>query len=69
MMVAATVCYCAGMAPFLYRCPNTGRQVQGFVADDPTEDSDEYQSVTCLACAQTHFVNPNTGNVLGEDDE
>jgi hypothetical protein len=36
------------MAPFLYRCPNTGRQVQGFVADDPTEDSDEYQSVTCL---------------------
>ena len=59
------------MAPFLYRyrCPNTGRQVQGFVADDPTEDSDEYQSMTCLACAQMHFVNPNTGKVLGADDE
>ena len=31
--------------------------------------SDEYQSVTCLACAQMHFVNPNTGKVLGADDE
>jgi hypothetical protein len=55
------------MAPFLYRCPNTDRQIQGFVADDPTEDSDEYQLVTCLACAQAHFVNPNTGKVLGAD--
>ena len=57
------------MIPFLYRCPNTGRQVQGYVADDPTEDTDEYQSVACLACTRTHFVNPNTGKVLGEDDE
>ena len=26
------------MAIFLYRCPNTGQQVQGWIADDPTED-------------------------------
>ena len=25
------------MAPFIYRCPNTGMNVQGWVADDPTE--------------------------------
>jgi hypothetical protein len=57
------------MAPFLYRCPNTSQQVQGYFADDPIEDADEYQSVTCLACRRTHFVNPSTGKVLGEDDE
>jgi hypothetical protein len=57
------------VAPFLYRCPNTGRRVQGWVADDPTEDDDAFQQVTCLACAQVHFVNPETGRVLGEDDD
>ena len=29
------------MAPFLYRCPNTGQKVQGFVADDPTDGDDD----------------------------
>jgi hypothetical protein len=57
------------MAPFLYRCPNTGRQVQAWAADDPTEqDDDTYQSVTCLACAGLHLVNPRTGKVIGADE-
>jgi hypothetical protein len=56
------------MAPFVYRCPNTGKQVQAWTADDPTED-DAYQSVTCLACAAVHVVNPKTGKILGTDDE
>ena len=42
------------MAPFLYRCPNTGRQVQAWAADDPTEDDDAYETVACLACAGIH---------------
>jgi len=25
--------------------------------------------VTCIMCRQIHFVNPNTGKVLGEGDE
>jgi hypothetical protein len=57
------------MAPFLYRCPATGRQVQGFSATDLPEGSEEYEAVTCLACAQIHFVNPGTGKVLGGEDE
>ena len=56
------------MPPFTYRCPNTGYQVQGFVADDPT-DENTFEAVTCLACAQVHLVNPKTGKVLGTDDE
>jgi hypothetical protein len=57
------------MPPFLYRCPNTGQRVQGFVADKPEENDEEYRSVACLACAQMHFVNSSTGRVLGADEE
>jgi len=49
---------------FLYRCPNTRQTVQGWSADEVTDD-DEYQSIACLACAQLHLVNPKTGKVLG----
>jgi hypothetical protein len=42
---------------------------RGFVADDPEETDEEYRSVRCLACAQTHFVNSKTGQVLGGDVE
>jgi hypothetical protein len=62
------------MATFLYRCPNTGRQVQGWLADDLSDYSDDdnadtYQSLPCLACTSVHLVNPKTGKVLGADDE
>ena len=58
------------MATFLYRCPNTGLRVQGWVADDPTEHNDHsYEAITCLACTQTHLVNPKTGRVIGDDDD
>jgi hypothetical protein len=34
------------MGPFLYRCPNTGFRVQGWVEDDESEDSDDaYEGV------------------------
>ena len=57
------------MAPFLFRCPNTGYLVQGFIAEDAGEESESYQAITCLACQQAHLVNPATGKVLGKDDE
>jgi hypothetical protein len=58
------------MPPFLYRCPITGSNVQGFVADDPTAgDYETFEPVTCLACTQLHYVNPKTGKILGADDE
>ncbi len=50
------------MAPFLYRCPNTGQHVQGWIADDPTDLGDEtHETVVCLACARPYLVNPKTG--------
>jgi hypothetical protein len=57
------------MAPFLFICPMMGLQVQGWVADDPSSNGDTYTTVTCLACRQTHAVNPASGKVLGADDE
>jgi predicted nucleic acid-binding Zn ribbon protein len=41
------------MPPFLYRCPNTGDNVQAWMADDPEDDDLTYIQVTCLACAQS----------------
>lgn len=57
------------MPPFLYRCPITGYMVQGFIADDPTEDQATFQPVTCTACTRMHLVNPKTGKVIGDNDE
>jgi hypothetical protein len=58
------------MAPFLFRCPNTGFQVQAWAAnDDPEDDQETYESVTCLACGALHMINPKTGKLLGSDDE
>jgi hypothetical protein len=51
-----------------YRCPTTGRTVQGFSAEE-VEDDDVYAPITCLACRLVHHVNPTTGKVLGESDE
>jgi hypothetical protein len=49
------------MAPFIYRCPTTGMNVQGWFADDVSADEDIYETVTCLACRQAHLINRSTG--------
>jgi hypothetical protein len=56
------------MAPLIFRCPSTGLNVQGWIADDPTEgEAESYETVTCTACTRVHLVNPKTGRVLGAD--
>jgi hypothetical protein len=56
------------MPPFLYRCPLTGMNVQGWSADEVDND-ETYLTVTCLACQRVHLVNPATGKAMGSDDE
>lgn len=48
------------MVTFIYRCPKTGFNVQGWIADQPAE-SNAVVPVTCLACSAMHLVNPFTG--------
>ena len=53
------------MPPFLFRCPATGLNVQGWSAEELSEDDAEtYESVSCLACQRIHLINPKTGEVL-----
>jgi hypothetical protein len=56
------------MAAFVFRCPNTGFNVQGWSAYEVSGDeADTYETVTCIACQQTHLVNPATGKVLSSE--
>jgi hypothetical protein len=55
------------MAAFIYRCPHTKLRVQGFVANEITENTNTYEPVTCIMCRQLHHVNPFTRKVLSED--
>jgi hypothetical protein len=57
------------MAPFLYRCPNTGLDVQGFTVEEVRDDAETFEAVICTACSRVHLVNPKTGRVLGVEEE
>ncbi|HTS40953.1 MAG TPA: hypothetical protein VMH84_10495 [Xanthobacteraceae bacterium] len=62
------------MTTFIFRCPKTGLNVQGFAADEPpteraesnpsADKTESYAAIVCTACRQTHLVNPKTGRVL-----
>jgi hypothetical protein len=54
---------------FLYRCPNTGQNVQGWSADEVADDDDTYESFQSVACTRLHLVNLKTRKVLGEREE
>ena len=54
----------------VFRCPNTGLNVQGWVAEDPSEHEPEsYEAVTCTAGTRVHLVDPKTGKILGSDED
>jgi hypothetical protein len=57
------------MRGFLFRCRNTGHRFQGFVAEEASENSENYEMVKSIACEQTHLVNPATRKVLGVEHE
>ena len=61
------VCFvqCRGRFSIVARTPN----VQGWSADEVTDDDDTYQSFPCIACTRVHMVNLKTGKVLGEQEE
>jgi hypothetical protein len=55
------------MVCFVYRCPTTGLNVQGFFADEvPATEAESYEPVTCMACTLVHLINRSTGKTLHE---
>jgi len=52
--------------PILFRCPQTGMNVQHWLADAPENAKDSHASVVCPACTKIHFIHNSTGKLLGE---
>ena len=54
------------MHNFLFRCPQTGLNVQGHMKaqDLPTQT---YVMQNCPACGGMHLVNPRTGKLVSEE--
>jgi RNase P subunit RPR2 len=57
------------MPPFVFRCPNTRLNVQGWSAEDVSDEPNSYVTITCTACGQLHFVNRTSGKVLGDRED
>jgi len=59
------------MRNLMFRCPTTGLDLQGFIAEDMTaaKTVSVWFSMKSTACARFHFVHPVTGKVLGSNDE
>jgi hypothetical protein len=55
------------MAHFVFTSPATSMNVQHFLEDDQDAPDNEYEGISCPACAKLHFVNRKTGKLLGED--
>ncbi|HLG82453.1 MAG TPA: hypothetical protein VKY22_15665 [Bradyrhizobium sp.] len=59
--------YCHVMARhILLKCPATGMHVQHWLADEPDAAHNSYRQMVCPACTRIHFVNPQTGKLVGE---
>ena len=54
-----------GMGHIIFKCPQTGLNVQHWLADSP-DAKDAYMSVVCQACTRLHFIHSSTGKLLGE---
>ncbi len=58
------------METFVFRCPTTDLRVQYRLdnkADAASEE--EYEGISCPACAKLHFVNRKTRKLLGREHE
>lgn len=53
------------MRTFIYRCPNTGYNVQGEYQSGG-KPLPAFVSQTCLACNGMHLVDPATGKLRSE---
>jgi hypothetical protein len=46
------------MSAFLYLCPHTGQQVQGWSSADKAAEPGTFEAVKCLACGRVHLIDP-----------
>jgi hypothetical protein len=53
------------MAALAFRCPDTGLHVQTWIATEPADGEEVYETVSCSACRRVHLVNVRSGRVIG----
>jgi len=54
----------------MFHCPTTGYAVQGLANDlKPGQQPHTYEPVRCVACRGSHFVDPTSGDVMGESKD
>ncbi|MBI5260708.1 MAG: hypothetical protein HY852_02680 [Bradyrhizobium sp.] len=56
------------LANIVFRCPNTGINVQHPVEHQEDGSSDSFAPVQCPACVRLHFVNRKTMKPSGRND-
>lgn len=57
------------MANLIFKCPQTGMNVQHWLAEEPADDSNfSYDTVVCQACSRLHFINRSNGRLLGAEE-
>jgi len=58
------------METLVFRCSQTGSNVQiGVAAPPPADRADAYEAVPCAACGRVHIVNKTTGKMLSDRED
>jgi hypothetical protein len=57
--------YASSVRTFVFCCPTTKMNAQAWIEDeDPADIRSSRVAVSCLACRQTHFLDPSADRVL-----
>jgi hypothetical protein len=67
----AVVRLTSSMSNFVFKCPQTGMNVQHRQADEPVPGDQRctYETVLCQACGRLHFINRSSHRLLGEKEQ
>jgi len=54
----------------IFKCPSSGLNVQCRIEpagdNEGDDDRDDFEEIECPACGSSHFINRQSGKVLGE---
>ncbi|WP_291605559.1 hypothetical protein [Bradyrhizobium sp.] len=56
------------MTKVIFRCPQTGVNVERLIEEDTDATPNEFLPVRCPACGRTHFINRATQKLLGQEE-
>jgi hypothetical protein len=55
------------MTSAIFRCPDSGMNVQPPFSPDPAADPHAYEPLDCPACRRVHLLHKQTGKLLGDN--